>query len=331
MAKSNDYYTTLGVERTASEDDIRRAYRKLARQYHPDVNKDPEASKRFSEVTEAYDVLSDAEKRKEYDRFGRTGVGAGHAPGGGPGGFGGRTTWTNVGGGPGAASEVDFSEVFEQMFGGGAGSPFGTARGPAESGFGSRARQAQPRKGEDIHHTLAVTFITAALGGAEQLRLGQGAGDGKSETIDVKIPAGIESGAKLRIKGRGHSGREGGQRGDLLLTVHVGQHPHFRRQGLDLLIDVPITIAEAALGVTVTVPLLKGTVQIKIAPGTSSGRKLRVPGKGIVNAKGEKGDFYAVVQIHAPEQLSEQGQRLLEELSKELKNPRESGPMADSS
>lgn len=326
MAQSTDYYQTLGVDRKASEEEIRRAYRKLARKYHPDVNKDADAAKRFSEVTEAYDILSDPAKRKDYDRFGRAGVGAGHAPGG-VGGPGDRTraTWTQAGPGGFSATGADFSEVLEQMFGGGA-SPF--ARG---GGFRSTAgpQAVKPTKGEDIHHTVSVAFLTAALGGTEQLRLASDATDGKAETIDVKIPAGIEHGARMRIKSRGHRSRDGGSPGDLILTVNIGQHPYYRRDGLDLLIDVPITIAEAALGTTVTVPLLKGSVQIKIAPGTSSGRKLRVKEKGIVDAKGSAGDFYAVVQIIAPTNLSERGRKAIEELAPELENPRASGPFVD--
>ena len=326
MAQSSDYYQILGVNRTATEDEIRAAYRKLARKYHPDVNKDADAAKRFSEVTEAYDVLIDPQKRKDYDRFGRTGVGAGHTAGRGPNQQ--RTTWSTSAG-PGDFGDqfggADFSDVFEQMFGGGGGaSPFGRS-----AGF---RPQEPPRaqKGQDIHHELAVTFLTAALGGTESLRLASDATDAKPETIDVKVPAGIESGSKLRIKGRGHRGRHGGPRGDLILTVDIGSHPYYRREGLDLLVDVPITIAEAALGTTVTVPLLKGSVQIKIAPGTSSGQKLRVKGKGVVSAGGKAGDFHAVVQIVAPSKLSEKSRSALEQLATELENPRTNTPFADS-
>ena len=176
-------------------------------------------------------------------------------------------------------------------------------------------------------HSLSVSFMTAARGGAEQVRIR--VGDSAVQTISVKIPPGTEPGAKLRIKGKGHAGSAGGQVGDLILTVTVGHHPYFRRDGLDLLIDVPITLAEAALGVTVTVPLLKGCVQIKFPPGTSSGQRLRVPGKGAQDAKGQCGDFLAIVQIVAPESLSEQGRGLLETLAKELKNPRERAVWAD--
>lgn len=316
MAHTKDYYQTLGVERTATEDDIRKAYRRLARQYHPDVNKDPDAARRFNEITEAYEVLSDKEKRSNYDRFGHAGT---H---GSVSGAGGRRSpgWTPGSGGfQGDFSAGDFSDIFEQMFRGQGASPFG-------GGGRSRAR-----RGADIEHELAITFMTAALGGTEQLRLTPA---GKpAEMIEVKIPPGIEDGAKLRIRGRGGpgvtaSGAEG-EHGDLLLTIRVGEHPFFRREGLDVLADVPITIAEAALGATVTVPLLKGTVDIKIPPGTSSGQRVRVKGRGIRDAKGREGDFYAVIQIVAPDSLSAEARQALSQIALDLQNPRKSGPLAD--
>ncbi len=306
MAHDRDYYEVLGVERSASADAIRRAYRRLAREYHPDVNKSPDAATRFAEVQEAYEVLSDAEKRKAYDRFGHAGVGVGQ----GPGGFGGG--WTVDMGGRGFDSS-DFASVFEDLFGG---------RGP---GPAARPRAA-PQRGTDIRHTIDVSFMTAALGGREEVRLQ--VGSAPAQTISVRIPPGIESNAQLRVKGKGHPGGDGGQPGDILLTVRVGGHPYFRRDGLDLSIDVPITIAEATFGVSVTVPLLKGTVEIKVPPGASSGQKLRVKEKGIRDAKGRTGDFYAVVQIVAGTGLSQRGRELLRELQGELKNPRESAPWA---
>ena len=352
MAKQRDYYEILGVGRDASADQIRSAYRKLARQLHPDVNKAPDAAKRFSEVQEAYDVLSDQEKRKGYDQFGHAGVGAaggqprGGSEGWGPFGAGGpgrtRATWTNVG--PGDFEGGDFSSIFEEMFGrnpgggaaggGGGGSPFGGGFDPRAGAGATRARQAQPQRGEDVEHTITITFMTAALGGTEQIRIG--AGDGGGSTINVKIPPGIESGAKLRIKGKGRPGPMGGPAGDLILTVEVGNHPYFRREGLDLLVDLPISIAEAVLGATVTAPLLappgaKASVELKVPPGSSCGRKLRVRGKGIANSAGKTGDYYAVVQIIATsaKDLSEQHRKMIHELSGELKNPRQSPPWSD--
>ena len=314
MGQSKDYYQLLGVDRSATADQIRKAYRKLARTYHPDVNKSSEAATKFAEVTEAYEVLSDAKKRKAYDRFGHAGVGVG-AGGFSPGGWS-----TNVGPG-GGVDAGDFADAFEQFFGAGGGSPFGGRVSPTAQ------PRPVPKRGRDLTHSLSVSFMTAARGGSEQVRISSG--DSGMQTISVKIPPGTQPGVKLRIKGRGQAGSSGGQPGDLILTVTAGHHPYFRREGLDLLIDVPITIAEAVLGVAVTVPLLKGCVQIKFPSGTSSGQRLRVPGKGLQDAKGEYGDFLAVVQIVAPESLSEQGRGLLDTLAKELKNPRESAVWAD--
>lgn len=327
MAETRDYYDILGVSRNASEDEIRTAYRKLARQHHPDVNKSPDASKRFAEITEAYDVLSDAEKRRQYDRFGRVdgaaGVGAGST--------GGAWSYTSGGRGPGGVGGVDpsgygdFEDIFAEFFGGRSQSPFGGAgAGARPSG---RATQ-RPAKGQDVTADLPVTFLTAAKGGTESVRLSIGTGS-QPQQIEVKIPSGIEHGAKLRLKGRGRPGHQGGPPGDLILSVSVGSHPHFRRDGLDLLIDVPISIAEAALGTSVTIPLLEGSADIRIPPGASSGQKLRLKGKGITSAAGRTGDLYAVIQIKGPAQLSDRARSILTELAGELQNPRESAPWDD--
>ncbi len=340
MSGSTDYYELLDVKRDASAEEIRHAYRRLARKYHPDVNKSADAATRFSELQGASDALSDAAKRKAYDRFGHAGVGVGAGPGGfSAGAPGGGWTWTHVrpgaeGGGFGGS---DFASVIEEMFGGRAGAPHGRA---APRGAGPR--RPPSRRGRDIAQELTVSFLTAARGGSERIRLhggggggsgGRGGGGAADQAIDVKIPPGIESGAKLRLKGKGTPapgmpGAAGGGPGDLLLTVRVGEHPYFRREGLDLIIEVPLTLAEAALGATVTVPLLAGTVEIKVPPGTASGRRLRVKGKGIADAKGRRGDFHAVVQIVPPEALNDRARRLLGELAPELKNPRDSAPWA---
>ncbi|MHC4107994.1 MAG: DnaJ C-terminal domain-containing protein [Planctomycetota bacterium] len=342
MPGSKDYYELLEVKRDASAEEIRRAYRRLARTYHPDVNKSPDAATRFSAIQEAYDVLSDAEKRKAYDRFGHAGVGVGAGPGGfAAGAPGGGWTWSQVGpGGQGGGfGGSDFASVIEEMFGGRAGSPFGPSP-PRGAGPG----RPPSRRGQEVAQALTVSFLTAARGGQERIRLtsgtsgGGGGRGGVEQAIHVKIPPGIESGAKLRLKGKGAPApgtpapgmpdAAGGGPGDLILTVRVGEHPYFRREGLDLLIDVPLTLAEAALGATVTVPLLAGTVEIKVPRGTASGRRLRVKGKGIADAKGSRGDFYAVVQIVPPEALNDRARRLLGDLAPELKNPRDSAPWA---
>jgi DnaJ-class molecular chaperone len=320
MARPRDYYEVLGVSRDASAEEIRKAYRRLARRYHPDVNKDSDAAQRFAEITEAYDVLNDPERRKTYDQFGHAGVGAGAASAGEgpfrPGGYGG---WSGRSGGfrPGTSpfEAGDLGSIFEEMFSARGGSPFA----------GSGTRQAPPVRGRNLEHKLTISFLTAARGGKESLRLTV-PGASSTQTVDVTIPPGIDTGAKLRVKGKGQPGSRGAPPGDLILTIEVGAHPLFRRDGLDLLVDVPITLAEAGLGATVSVPLLDGTAQIKVPPGASSGRKLRIKGKGITDAKGRSGDFLAVIQISAPAELSSRGRELLEELAGELKNPRESGP-----
>jgi DnaJ-class molecular chaperone len=334
---ASDYYNVLGVSRSASEDEIRRAYRKLARELHPDVNKAPDAAERFNKVNEAYEVLSDPEKRKNYDRFGTATPGEGF--GGGPGGSprGGTYSWTNVGGGAGGSSPFgaeDIGSIFEEIFGvggragAGGGSPFGTG-GPFGGGGagGQRSTQARGRgrgqaraaaKGADRHETIQVTFITAALGGAETV-------PGSTKPIEVTIPAGVDDGQKLRLRGEGEPGRGAAPAGDLIVTVRVGKHPHFRREGLDVLIDLPVSIAEATLGVTVDVPLLKGRADVRVPPGCPSGQRLRIKGRGITTPD-RTGDFYAVVKIVPPNVQDEQTKRLVESLAARLPSTRTGEP-----
>jgi DnaJ-class molecular chaperone len=334
MSKQRDYYDVLGVGRGSSVEAIRKAYRKLARQLHPDVNKAPDASKKFAEVQEAYDVLSDEQKRRAYDQFGHVGVGAtGNGPaaswGAGRGTRGGRTVWTHAGPGTGDFNAGDFASIFEQMFGGEASVGMGGARTTGFGGRGGPQARPAPQRGQNIEHAITVSFMTAAMGGSEQIRMT--AADGESNNITVKIPPGIDSGAKLRVRGKGQPGI-GGEAGDLIITVQVGSHPFFRRDGLDLFIDVPVSIAEAVLGAQVTVPLITdGSVDVRIPPGTSSGQKLRVRGKGLADGKGATGDYYVVVQIIAPkpETLAPGDRAAIEELAKHLPNPRESAPFVD--
>jgi DnaJ-class molecular chaperone len=336
-----DYYDILDVSRDASQDEIKRSYRKLARELHPDVNKAPDAEKRFSEVQEAYAVLSDPEKRKKYDQFGKAGLGAGfeeagQAYGGRGGGRGGTYTWTNVGGdsaGAGGVSAEDLSSIFEEMFGGrpgggGARSPFGGGRGGGP-GAGQRTRARPAQRGQDLRHEIDITFYTAVKGGKETLRLTKHTPAGpREETITVTIPAGVADGAKLRLAGKGHPGPAGN--GDLILTVRVGGHPYFRRDGLDLLLDVPISIVEAALGANVEVPLYpEGSAEIRIPPGASSGQKLRLRGKGIRNDKGKAGDLFAVIKIVAPKELSEADRAKLREIGEHLPTVRTGRPWVE--
>lgn len=322
MARPKDYYDILGVARGASRDEVRKAYRALARKYHPDVNKEPDAAKKFNEIQEAYDVLSDDEKRKLYDQFGHAGVNAGFGAGGAGGDprrqQGASHRWSaNVG--TGGVGGPDLGSIFEEFFGGGGG-------GARSSPFGERAARPTTHKGADHERELFISFMTAATGGREQVQL---AGPDGPETVDVVIPKGIESGRKLRLRGKGHAGRAGGPRGDLILTIRVGDHPWFKRDGLDLLIDLPLSIVEATLGTSVEVPLLRGSVTIKVPAGTPSGQKLRVKGMGLESETGVHGDFYAVTQIVPPKELSPDEQKMIRDLGQRVENPRQSPPWAD--
>lgn len=307
MSKRN-FYEVLGVEKSASAEEIRKAYRKLARQYHPDVNKAKDAAAKFNEVQEAYDVLSDEQKRKAYDRLGeRYAEGERVRPGGG----GAHYTWTNVGGSGGGDVEFDMEDLgsmFETLFGG---RRPGGPSGARPRGAGARARPAPA----EVHHEVEVSFLTAARGGMERLRVSQ---HGRSRTVEVNIPPGINPGGQLRMRGAGPDGT------DLILTVRVGDHPLFRRgegpesgRGLDLYLDLPLTIAEAALGTKVSVPTLAEAVELTVPPGTASGRKLRLRARGIRDAEGRQGDLYAVIRIVPPlgDDLTEREQRVLEEIS----------------
>jgi curved DNA-binding protein len=332
MAK-RDYYDVLGVSKTATPDEIRKAHRKLVRQYHPDVNKNnPKSEEKFKEVQEAYDVLSDEAKRKNYDQFGHAGVnmgaggpGAGGYPGGDPfeafrraqqgragGGGGGRARWQA---GPNVSVEDfdlgeggagGFADIFEQFFGGGAG---GGGRG-ARSEPRGRVRT-QPQRGEDIEYPVTLTFAQAARGMTLPLQINR---DGKLETIDVKIPAGVKDGSRVRIKGRGQQ-IHGGEPGDLFIVTKVLPHPYFRREGIDIYVDVPISLYEALLGTKVEVPTLDGPVTLTIPPGTSSHAKLRIKGRGVERGA-EKGDQFVVTKVVVPKQLDDQAKELVRQLEK---------------
>ncbi len=296
---SNDFYQLLGVDRSATADEIRKAYRKLARKYHPDVNKDDDAATKFSEVQEAYDTLSDAEKRKMYDQYGSAGPQGGFR--GDPrrqqaGGFGG-----GYGGGGFGGGGVDFSDFFNEAMG----------------GRGGQSRSAPSQKGQNIETTITVTFMTALKGGSEEVQTADG-------SATVKIPAGMESGKTLRLKGKGHQGMGGGPNGDFMITVTVGGHPMYQRRGLDVEMDVDVSIVEAALGTKLSLPLpLGGSVDMKIPGGVSSSQRLRVKGKGAKASEDKIGDFYAVIHIVAPADLDDESKELLEKLGERIPNPRE--------
>lgn len=330
MAK-RDYYDVLGVSRSATADEIRKAHRKLALKFHPDRNKEADAAKKFAEIQEAYDVLSDEAKRKNYDQFGHDApnfAGAGRAPRGGTGGGGGvHTGWAGAEGTEFDAE--DLSSMFETFFGGRSG--FGDSmRGGPGSGSGARGR-AKPQRRADLEHTVEIPFMLAATGGTHHIRVSR---DGQVKTIEVTIPAGINDGSQLRIRGAGQPATRGHEATDLILTVKVQQHEVFWRgeganagKGLDVHLNLPLALGEAALGATVSVPTLSGNVELTIPAGTASGKKLRLKGKGIKTSSGEVGDLYAIIQIIPPAaaSLSEAQRQILEELAKSQPTPR-SGP-----
>lgn len=317
-----DYYEILGVSREAPKEEIQKAYKKLARKYHPDVSKEPDAETRFKELSEAYEVLKDPEKREKYDRFGSAWKQArqtGQSPPGwegvhfdfGPaaGGF------RFEGAGPGFGGS-GFSDFFEMLFGGAGGAGgargFGGAEQAMRGGFrpgGGHGR----RKGADQEAAITLSLEEAARGGRRELTLTDPA-TGGSKTLAVKIPPGAKPGGKIRLAGQGSPGAGGGPAGDLYLKVELVPHPKLRLQGNDLHATVPIAPWEAALGGEADVPTLNGPTRVKIPAGTSSGRRIRLRGKGFPQPKGETGDLYAEFRIVVPEEPSKQERELYEKL-----------------
>lgn len=372
MAEKRDYYEVLGVSRSADDNTIKKAYRKLAKKYHPDTNGgDPKAEQKFKEVTEAYNVLSDKEKRKLYDQFGHAAF-DGSAPGagaqggayegpfqggfGGFGGFGGGANGSN-----GSYQEYHFSgddmdDILKNMFGGGAGnfrqgrtsdggtyysySSNGNTGGRSQGGFsggfsgfgrggngsgfgygsgfgdGFGAGSGYQSKGEDLHANVSITFDEAAFGCDKRITLTDGHGGNK--TLQVHIPAGIDTGKSVRLRGKGQPGIGGGQAGDLLLEVTVGSRPGYERKGSDVYTTVNIPYTTAVFGGEATVETLYGNVVCKIREGTQSGTKIRLKGKGIVSMKDPKvhGDQYVTVQIQVPTGLSEEAKQKLREFQR---------------
>jgi DnaJ-class molecular chaperone len=289
-----DPYKTLGIARTATEADIKKAYRKLAKELHPDRNRDnPKAAERFSQVTNAYDLLSDKDKRARFDRGEIDGDGNPAAPFGFGGGAGGGRTG-GYGPGPGARSQgfdfggdgADMSDIFEGLFGGGGG---GAPRGGFQGGFGRR--QPLP-KGRDVQYRLQVSFTDAATLASQRVTLG----DGKA--IEVKLPAGVQSGTQMRLSGKGEPGPGGA--GDAIVTIEVQPHRFFERDGDDIRLNLPITLAEAVLGGKVKAPTAENPVMLTIPAGASSGRVLRLKGKGFHRKGGERGDQLVTLMVEVP-------------------------------
>jgi curved DNA-binding protein len=309
-----DYYQILGVPRDASEGDIQKAYRKLARKFHPDVSKEPGAEERFKEINEANDVLKDSDKRKLYDRYGTAwkAVSEGRQPPPGT-----ERVRFDFGGVPGA-EQGDLGSLFEQFFSGqfggtpfGGGSPFG---GGAPFGRPGRGRPQAPRRGGDTETTFELGVEEAFVGGPRELSI-HAEGQGTSK-ITLKIPPGVRQGQKIRLGGRGSPGPLGGPAGDLLLEVRLVADAHFRMDGDDVLATLRITPWEAALGAVVPVRTLDGEVKIKVPPGSSTGRRIRLKERGYPTASGARGDLYVVLEVAVPSELGPDEKRLFEELAR---------------
>lgn len=311
-----DPYGILGIPRTASEADIKSAYRKLAKELHPDRNKDnPKAAEKFSDVTRAYDLLSDKAKRAQFDRGEIDGDGNPANPFAGMGGRGGFRPGGTYGAGPGGApgagdfggfgaDDIDLGDLFEGLFGGKA----RQQQAPPRRGFG-RPPPPPPKRGADIQYRLAVPFVEAAAGRDQRITLA----DGKA--INLKLPAGVEDGTMMRLKDKGHPGPGGN--GDGIVMVEVGSHPFFRREGDNIRMDLPITLDEAVRGAKVKCPTVDGAVMLTIKPGTSGGTVLRLAGKGwtrkngkLADGKPERGDQLVTLEIQLPEDLAALEQRL---------------------
>lgn len=330
-----DYYAVLGVPRTATQDEIKKAYRKLARQYHPDLHTGPKKAdmeKKFKELNEAHEVLGDPEKRKKYDRYGHRWQEAEAYEKArreaGPGAGAGQWTWRGGTGTEEGFGAEDFSDIFESFFG---------RRGRAGAGPGFQGFAVQ---GEDIESTVRLTLFEvlmgvtrritlsepvacAVCGGTGRLRGGRlcttcgGTGtQTETRTIDVRIPAGVQDGTRIRVPGKGAPGLNGGKPGDLYLRVQVESHPVFQREGSDIHVNLPVYPWEAALGAEVLAPTLTDPVKVKVPPGSRAGSKLRLRGKGLPTASGGHGDLFYTLQIVMPATLTEEERKLYEQLGR---------------
>lgn len=299
-----DYYTALGISHTASSEEIQRAYRKLARQYHPDVNHDPGAEERFKEISEAYSVLSDPDTRRRYDRFGpdfrqipegyESYAGTAGARGrGSP--SGGRRVWVDSGPGGGfGAGGINIDDLFSDLF---------SSRGASG-----------PISGADQEAELELSVEDAYHGGTRRITL---SGAGEPASFDVIIPPGVTDGQRIRLSGRGGQGSAGGAAGDLYLVVRIAPHPRYRVNGRDIAVDLPLSPWEAALGASVPVPTPAGEAKVRVPAGSSTGRRLRLRGEGMPNPRGTPGDLYAEVKIIVPRTLTRRERELFESLRKD--------------
>jgi len=307
-----DYYQTLGVARDAEAGEIKKSFRKLAREFHPDVAKDKKrAEEKFKEINEAYEVLSDPAKRKKYDELGADWKsGADFRGAAGQPGFGGRRAWRPAGAGGGEPEfefgGAGFSSFFEQLFG---------SRFQGHEGFGGA--EVEHERGQDIEGDIVVTLEEAMHGSVREVSVRHRVGRSmKTETHQVKIPPGVTEGQRLRLSGRGEAGT-GGVAGDLYLRVRLAKHPDFDVEGYNLIHETPLSPWEAVLGAEISVPTLDGRVKIKIAAGTQNGQKLRVRGRGLVQRDGTRGDLLVVTSVVLPGKISEADKQLWEQLARE--------------
>ena len=308
-----DYYETLGVPKTASEDEIRTAFRKLARKYHPDVAKDKKAAEeKFKQINEAYEVLIDPEKRRKYDELGANW----NQPGGGfqpppnwggaqPGGGGFQWAGGENGGVEFEFGGTGFSDFFEQFFGGGRG----------RSAFGGFGQRAAAERGHDVEADIMVTLEEALNGSTRTVSLRR-AGSKKTETYQVKIPRGVREGQRIRLAGQGEAGERGGKSGDLFLRVRLQRHPDFQVEGSDLVHEVKIAPWQAVLGDQLVVPTLEGNARLKLPPGTQGGQRFRLRERGLPGVSGQRGDLFVVAQIQLPKKLTERERELWQQLAR---------------
>ncbi|MCK6451273.1 MAG: J domain-containing protein [Alphaproteobacteria bacterium] len=298
-----DPYDTLGVGRQASADEIKKAYRKLAKTLHPDLNPGkPEVEKRFKEVSAAYDLLSDQEKRAKYDRGEIDAQGNPRAD------YGFREAWgrgrgAGPGGGPDMGAGFDASDIFEEVFGG-----------------GRRRRGGFRARGADISYALTIDFLDAARGGTRRIKLADG------RTLDVNIPAGTEDGQTLRLKQQGTPGLGGGTPGDAYIEITVTPHPFFRREGADIHIEAPVALQEALLGAAIEVPTIDGRVKVKLPKGANTGTKLRLKGRGMPQGKGARGDQYVTLKVVLPDPPDDALTRFVEGWAKNRRDDPRTGP-----
>ncbi len=332
MAKN--FYEILGVAKDVSEEELKKSYRRLAKKYHPDVNKgDKKAEERFKEISEAYEVLSDKEKRKQYDMFGAYGAqaGAGYDSSQWARGGGGQSyTWNSPGGGfedlgdlfrkagagaKGRSTRAGGQGFTQEDFGDIFGDIFGAGRTQSTYQDWNRPRQdVPPTRGSDLYYSIELDFMEAAKGSTSKISIHRG---NKIEKIDVKIPAGVNNGSKIRLAGKGEAAPKGGKAGDLYIEIKVKPHRLFWREGDDIYLEAPLSVGEAVLGTPLRVPTLEGHAEMKVPAGTASGQKLRLKGKGVASLeKKTPGDMYVMINIVPPKSIDHRSKELIEEFEK---------------